>query len=440
MLFNAQFGTGVEASAYVAAFRLPETLLNLLGGGTLAAAMIPVLLRTRHEDGDEVERQLVALTLAVTCAVMLAASVLGIALAGPFVRTVLAPGFDAETTALTITLTRLMLLEPPLLLLSTVAMAVVSSRNQFFLVALSIAVHNVVLIGGLLVARLFPAVGIYGPATGVVLDGVLQASILLPGLRANGFHVNMVPTKVRRLKGFLDPSRLRDFVANSSAFGRLRELVRLVIPGGLSAIVNYGGTIVDTAAASFAREAGALPAIHNAFLLIGLPIRLLGQAVAQAVYPHIAAHAAAREWAAMRRLLLRALAITVGLALPAMAALIGLGRWIIWLLFERGAFSAAAGDLTYTALAAYALGLPFYIATELLARGHAALYDTTTPLLTNLLQLACRVALIWLLLPALGAVAIPLAFAASSALEAGVLALILWRRLSLRYKPSLLVP
>lgn len=131
----------------------------------------------------------------------------------------------------------------------------------------------------------------------------------------------------------------------------------------------------------------------------------------------------------MRTLLLRSLAVAVGLALPAMAAMLVLGRWIVWLLFERGAFSAADGDLTYAALAAYALGLPFYIATELLARGHAALYDTRTPLLTNLLQVVGRVALIWLLLAPLGAVAIPLAFAATSAGEALVLGVVLWRRM-----------
>ena len=434
VLFNAQFGTGPEASAYVAAFRLPETLLNLIGGGALAGAMIPVLLRTRHEDGEAVERELVSLTLLLVGVVTLVACGLAIALAEPFARYILVPGFDAPTTALTVTLTRLMLLEPPLLLVATVAMAVVNSRNQFFLTALSIAVHNVALIGGTVAASIVPGVGIYGPVAGIILDGLLQAAILLPGLRANGFQLfpGNFARKARRRNMFIHPLRLYESALQHPASVRLREVVRLLVPSGLSAIVNYSGTIIDTAAASYAREAGALPAIHSAFLLIGLPIRLLGQAISQSVYPRIAAHAAAHEWAAMRVLLLRSLAVAIGLAIPAMVAMLALGRWVIWLLFERGAFSAADGDLTYTALAAYALGLPFYIATELLARGHAALYDTRTPLFTNLLQVAGRIGLIWLLLAPLGAVAIPLAFAATSAIEAVILATVLWWRLGRR--------
>ncbi|MCB0189217.1 MAG: hypothetical protein KDE31_33335, partial [Caldilineaceae bacterium] len=46
VLFNAQFGVGVEANAYYAAFRLPDTLFSLIAGGTLSSAMIPVLIGT----------------------------------------------------------------------------------------------------------------------------------------------------------------------------------------------------------------------------------------------------------------------------------------------------------------------------------------------------------------------------------------------------------
>ena len=35
VLFNAQFGVGPEASAYYAAFRLPDTLFSLIAGGAL---------------------------------------------------------------------------------------------------------------------------------------------------------------------------------------------------------------------------------------------------------------------------------------------------------------------------------------------------------------------------------------------------------------------
>jgi putative peptidoglycan lipid II flippase len=51
VLFNARFGTGVEANAYYAAFRLPDTLFSLIAGGALSSAMIPVLLSASREGG-----------------------------------------------------------------------------------------------------------------------------------------------------------------------------------------------------------------------------------------------------------------------------------------------------------------------------------------------------------------------------------------------------
>ncbi len=43
-LFNAIFGTGPEANAYYAAFRLPDTLFSLIAGGALIQAFVPVFI------------------------------------------------------------------------------------------------------------------------------------------------------------------------------------------------------------------------------------------------------------------------------------------------------------------------------------------------------------------------------------------------------------
>ena len=43
-LFNALFGTGPQATAYYAAFTLPDTLFNLIAGGAFIYAFIPVFL------------------------------------------------------------------------------------------------------------------------------------------------------------------------------------------------------------------------------------------------------------------------------------------------------------------------------------------------------------------------------------------------------------
>jgi putative peptidoglycan lipid II flippase len=289
-----------------------------------------------------------------------------------------------------------------------VATAVLNSRNQFLLTGLSVVSHNVSLILSILALKLFPNLGIYGPTAGVIGGALLQALILSPGLRGEGYRVGL----------------LFD-LAND----RLREVVRLLIPNGLSVSVNYAGFIVDTAFATRASDPAGLAAIYNAFLLVGLPIALLGQAVGQAAFPRLAAQAEAGRWAEMRRILLRSLAGAIALALPAVGALLLLGRPTIRILFEHGEFSSAAGNLTYSVLVAYAIALPAYVATEVITRGLIALRDTRTPLFTNSAQLILRIVLISVLLGRLGVVAIPAAFAISATLETLTLAGVLFLKL-----------
>jgi putative peptidoglycan lipid II flippase len=408
VLFNADFGAGSTASAYYAAFRLPDTLFSLIAGGALSSAMIPVLLTTTREEGEAGGARLANLVLTTLVAFFALVVAAGEVLAPAFVGHVLAPGFDPHTSHLATNLTRLMLLQPLILAGGSVAIAILNSRNQFLLTAVSIASHNVALIAGILATRVDPALGIYGPTLGVVGGAALQVLILLPGLRARGFHYR--PTW-----------NLRD--------RRLREVVRLLVPNGLAVGVGYCGFIVDTAFASTAKEHAALPAIANAWLLVTLPIALFGQAIGQAAFPRLAAYADARKWRELRATLKRSLNWVIALAIPAAIGMLVLSKPVIRVLFEHGKFGATAGSLTGKVLVAYAIALPAAVTTEVLARGLIALRDTRTPLFANSAQLLGRALIMAVLVGAAGVVAIPIAFAAMAFVEALALATVLVLRL-----------
>lgn len=415
MFFNAQFGAGSSANAYYAAFRLPDTIFSLIAGGALSSAMIPVLIGAARSGGSAVEQRLTDYILTGLFAVFAIVVFLGELLTPWFVRNMLAPGFDASTTRLTIILTRIMLLQPLILATSSVASAVLNSRNQFLLPAISVASHNLALLAGLFLSYIDPRIGIYGPTIGILLGAVLQVLILYPALRLGHF-------RYRPRFNLRDP--------------HLREVIRLLIPNGLSVGVNYAGFIVDTAFASKSPEQAGLAAIHNAWMLTSLPISLLGQAVAQSAFPRLAAYADARSWHAMRRTLLRSLGMALLFTIPTVLALIVLGREAIRLLFEHGKFDASAGTLTYAVLTLYAIGLPAYVATEVITRGLIALHDTRTPLLTNSMQLAGRAGLIMMLLPRMGVTAIPLAFLCTASIETVALGLILWFKIRRRMRAT----
>lgn len=411
VLFNAQFGAGADASAFYAAVRLPDALFSLIAGGALSSAMIPVLLSAVREDGAPAAGRLASLVLNTLLGAFVVLIAAGEVFTAPFVTHVLAPGFDAQTSETTVALTRVMLLQPLILAAGSVATAVLNSQSRFQLTGLSIAAHNVGLIAGVLATRAHPALGIYGPAFGVLLGALLQAAILLPALAGGSY----------RYRPAWDP-----------ADARLRATIALLIPNGLAVGVAYTGFIVDTSFASRAANPAALPAIQNAFMLVGLPIALLGQAVGQSAFPRLAAFAAESDWRSLRRTLERALGAVAVLAILGSGCLVVLGRPAIRILFEHGRFGGPAGQLTYEVLVVYAVGLPAYVVVEVLARTLIALRDTRTPLFTNTGQVAGRAVIMAVLLGSRGTLAIPLAFVATATLEALALGAVVAVRLRSR--------
>jgi putative peptidoglycan lipid II flippase len=407
VLLNARFGTGDEASAYYAAARLPETLFTLVAGGALWNALIPVLVGTRRDDGEAAARRLADIVLTACLVVSAGIVLVGEVGAHAFVAGVLAPGFDDPTTGLTARLTRILLLQPLLVTAGSVAVAVLNARNRFLLPALALTVHNLAEIAGIGAAWIVPGVGIYGPACGVVVGSALQALVPFAVLRRREWRPRLVWAP-------------RD--------AGLRAVVRLLVPNGLSLGVGYAGGVVDTSFASRAPEHGAVPALANAWLLANLPVRLVGVATAQAAFPRLATGAAAGAWGWFRTTAARTTAVAIALAMPAAIGLGVLAHPTVRILFEHGEFDARAASLTARLVVIYALGLPLYAATEVLTRTLVAMRDTRTPLVTNTIQLGVRVVMMGALLGRLGVEVVPVAFAASSALETAILGAVLWRR------------
>lgn len=400
-LLNYHFGADETAGAYYAAFRLPDAIFTLVAGGALSSAFIPVLVGTRSREGELAAWRLTSLVLNALVAVLTVIAAIGMIVAPWMSANILVPGYSEAGQETAAQLTRIMLLQPVILGAGTVITALLNSRNRFFLPAIGVAAHNGGVISGTLVAMAYPDIGIWGPAWGVVAGSVLQVAVMLPGLAGEDAR--------HRWQPILD---WQD--------ARLREVARLLVPNGLSMGVNYSGWVVEASFASRLSDEASIPALHNGWLVAGLPVTLLGAAIGQAAFPRLATHVSDGNGAQFRRTLYRSLLVAVGTAIPVALGLLLIGRPLIEVLFGHGEYVNAT-DLTYLAMAGYVIGLPSYIATELASRAILAQKDARTPLLTNILQLALRTALMASLLGPLGLIAIPLAYTVSSVLEALIL-------------------
>ncbi|WP_323016016.1 murein biosynthesis integral membrane protein MurJ, partial [Devosia sp.] len=116
------------------------------------------------------------------------------------------------------------------------------------------------------------------------------------------------------------------------------------------------------------------------------------------------------------------------LSMPAAAALIAMAEPIVRVLFERGAFDALATAQTAHALIAFSTGLPAYVLIRVLQPGFFAREDTVTPTIFAGISVLANIVLSLLLFPSLVHIGIAIATAASSWLNAVLLALFLARR------------
>lgn len=369
MVFGTLFGTSGELDAYLDAARIPEMIFLIVAGGALGSAFIPTFAGYLEERDDVGAWRLASAIVNLALIILAGTAVLAAAFAPVLVRTVIAPGFDQPQQTLTVSLLRLMLISPIIFGVSGVVMGVLNAHQHFLLPALAPSIYNLSIIGGAVL--LGPRLGVRGMAIGVVVGSALHLLIQVPGLLRHG--ARYVPTL-----GLGDPG--------------VREVGRLMVPRMLGTAIAQVNFVVNNSLASMMGE-GAISAITYAWLLMLLPQGVFAQAVGTAAFPTFAAQAARGERAEMRSTLAATLRVVFSLCFPATAGLVVLGRPLVAVLFERGAFKAASTEAVAWALAFYALGLVGHAGLEIIARAFYALHDTFTPVWVGGLAMGLNVVL-----------------------------------------------
>ncbi len=130
LVIGSQFGASRELDAYFAAFRIPDAIFQLVVAGALSAALIPVFSSYRAR-ADEDEAWRLASSVINLVLIALAGLSLLMAIFAPVLVPIVAPGFDAPTTELTIRMTRVMLVSPVLIGMGAVVSGILNSYQQF---------------------------------------------------------------------------------------------------------------------------------------------------------------------------------------------------------------------------------------------------------------------------------------------------------------------
>jgi putative peptidoglycan lipid II flippase len=436
ILFTSTFGPSISADAYTYAFILPNTVYNIVAGGALSSAFIPVFANYLIEKNDRktawhitsaaLNISTLLLMILATIAAIFAPQLAHLYAAGLFAHT--SDPAKAARNAIeapeVILLSRIMLIQPILLGLSILTTSVLQARQRFLLPALGSVLYNVGLIGGIFATQLDNRyhifggnLGILGPTWGVVAAAAIQLAIQIPGL----------------ISGKMQYSFTFDFMHPG-----VRTMFRLMVPRIINAIALYGSTFIVSALISLVSgpDNGVFFGYQQAFQLILLPIGIFGMAVGQAAFPTLATLVVAKDWGRMREIVLSTMRLILFLSIPASLGMIVLAEPITRLLFVHGAFRIDQEPVIYVPLIYFAIGIPGLALIEILVRAFYALQDARTAVEIGVIELFFMIGLSIILSQFMGVGGVALANSIGSTGEAVALFLMLRPRLGwVRIRP-----
>jgi putative peptidoglycan lipid II flippase len=376
------FGASGLVSAFQAASTIPTMIYDLLVGGMLSAALVPVLSDYAR---PERRRELGQAAGAIM-------SVLGLVVAGlvvlveVFARQIahlLAGGLPPYLLQTTTTLLRIMTPAVWFLAVSGVIMATLFALKRFTFPAFAAAIYNL----GIIIAALAfqDQLSIYALALGVLLGSLFQLLLQTPDLRRSGVHLHL---------------QLRH--------PALPRIWRLYLPILAGLLVSQLQVIIDRRLASGTGEQ-SLAWMRDATTLIQLPHGLIAVAISLAALPSLAQFFAAGDEASFRQVLGRGLRTVLMLIVPATVGLWVLGTPIVQLIFQRGEFMPADTAAVVRALNIYLLGLVPASVDWLLNYTFYARNDTLTPALVGVVSVGIYLAFALILVEPFGYLGLVLA-------------------------------
>ncbi|BEK88451.1 murein biosynthesis integral membrane protein MurJ [Nocardia seriolae] len=400
----AVLGTAAVGDAYNGANNLPNMVYELLLGGVLASAVVPLLARRR---GRPRSREFTQRILVAAVLMLAVVTVLTVACAPLIVRAFIA---DAGQRRLATALAYLLLPQIFFYGVSVVVGAVLNVRDSFAAAAWAPVVNNLVVLATCGIFVLVP-----GPLT-LTPAAMTTAQILTIGLGTTAGIAAQAGWTVAALRhsGFRWSWRARPLPYTWRP-------VRAAVPiaGWLlvyAAISQLG--VAVTMRVAF--DHGGVSINAYADLLFQVPYGILAASLLTVLMPRIARAAAVGDERAVITDLARGARYLSTALIPVTVALSLLGPGFATLVFT-GRVDPAAARLIGTAVACSAFGLGPFALVMLQMRVFYAHNDTRTPTLINLAMVTTKVCVLALAVSFLPphAVIVMLSIASSSAYTVG---------------------
>jgi len=352
-----------ELGVYLAAFRMPNLLFELLVMGALTSAFIPVytkyIAKGKQQEAWHVSTTLINISIIVLCIITIP-----ILIWTKQISQLIAPGFSEREIAIMVEYTRFMVVFQVFpLLIGNFFTGILQSHHMFFVPALAPVVYNIGIIIGIIVCS--TSVGLWAPVVGVGIGAFLFMAIQIPLLIKLGYR--------------------HHFSIDAKNEG-VREVGKLMLPRTAGLAISQIDTTVDLILSTLL-GARMVTVFHFAQHLQQLPIGLFGATVAQAAFPLLSQASASEDKEQYRKTIQSALNQIMFFIMPVSVLFIVLRIPIVRLVFGASRFDWQATVLTGMTVSTFSLSLSAQAISQLLTRGFYALYDTMTPVLIGVVTI-----------------------------------------------------
>ncbi len=353
------FGASGLLSAFEVAAYVPTSLYDLIIGGMVNSALVPVFSDYAAKERRQELWSVLSTVLSVATAVLLFVVALVIVFAPQIAWIVGAYEFDDP--ALTQTAIRLMRMAAPAILFLSVASILTGALfalKRFTVPAFIGAVFNGLVV---LIALIRPD-QIDSLVWGILLGSLMQ------------IVVQLVPLRDARLRW--------QFSWRHPAVQRILSLYAPIV-GGL--VINQLAVALSYNLATRTGDR-SISFMKFATTLYQFPLGLVVSAVSVATLPTLSRQASG-QLAAFKQTLAEGLRLVITLILPATAGLFALALPIVALLFEHGQFTAQDSETAALVLRFYLFGLPFAAVDQMLVFASFARKDTLRPALAGVISI-----------------------------------------------------
>lgn len=349
-------------SLFFAAFRLPDTLFQVLVFGTFSSAFIPVFTRALRK-GRKEAWNIAGYVTNIGLIIFIVLAILIILFSNQLYG-IIAPGYPMNDRATIVLLTRILFVAQGFFVVSYVMTGVLESLRRFLVPALAPLFYNLgIILGTLFLTKRF---GLMAPAIGVVIGAFAHFAIQLPLAIKLGFRFK---TKIA-------------ITPEVKAIGKLAlpRLIEVSVLQVAKSVELFLASLISTASYTYFT-------LGNTIQL--LPVSLVGTSVAKAALPTLSRQSDKPE--EFKRTLFKALNQMVFLIMPIATCLLVLRIPVVRLVFGTSIFTWESTVQTGMVVSAFAFGIIFQAANSLLARGFYALHDTKTPVIISVCAITINI-------------------------------------------------